>query len=499
MSAHHREPLHPRPPTALDTIKRPMQRLIHLETISGIALIIGATIAVALATSSLGHSVDEFWHQHLLVEIGPIHLDETLTHWINDALMTIFFLVAGLEIKREMVHGDLRQPRKAALPIAAAIGGMAIPALIYVALAGGGDAANGWGVPMATDIAFAVGILTLLGNKVPSKLKILLLTLAIVDDLGAILVIAVFYSDSIDTTSLGLAGVGLATMVVLKQLKVWWMPIYVIVGAAVWYWTFESGVHATLAGVACGLLAPASPHSPETTLVKANPESTFDELKEIIFETRESIAVTDRLIHTLHPWTALMIVPLFAAANAGVSVAPSDVADAVGSSVFWATFVGLVVGKPLGITAAAFLAVKSGVAKLPDGIGWMHVLGMSGLAGIGFTVSIFISGLAFDDATIVGHAKIAILLASVAASIFGAVLIKAAGGDTRGRVDDLATGGMHDGVTPDELRAAAAADGSHDRLGGAPASAPAGTVRAGDTTRGARQAPTQTVQGTSTS
>ncbi len=489
MSAHHREPLHPRPPTALDTIKGPMLRLIHLETISGIALIIGAVIAVALATSSLGHDVEEFWHQHLLVEIGPIHLDESLTHWINDALMTIFFLVAGLEIKREMVHGDLRQPKKAALPIAAAIGGMAIPALIYVALAGP-EAANGWGVPMATDIAFAVGVLTLLGNRVPSKLKILLLTLAIVDDLGAILVIAVFYSDSIDTTYLGLAGVGLAAMVVLKQLKVWWMPIYVIVGAAVWYWTFESGVHATLAGVACGLLAPASPHSPETTMVKANPESTVDELKEIIFETRESVAVTDRLIHTLHPWTALLIVPLFAAANAGVSVAPGNIADAVGSSVFWAVFVGLVVGKPLGITAAAFLAVKSGVAKLPDGIGWMHIVGMAGLAGIGFTVSIFISGLAFDDETIVGHAKIAILLASVAASVLGAGLIKAAGGDVGGGAD--VERDQHDdhGLTAEQLEAAAAADGSHDRLGAG--------VRAGDTNRRGPKAPAQTVRGTST-
>ncbi len=415
----------PRSDTALDAIKAPMKHLIHLENISGVALIIGAVIAVVLATSPLAESVDHFWHSHLTVQFGSIHLDESLTHWINDALMTIFFLVAGLEIKRELVHGDLRQPRKAALPIAAALGGMLIPAALYFAFAAGSPASGGWGVPMATDIAFAVGILTLLGDRVPSRLKILLLTLAIVDDLGAILVIAVFYSSSIDMTYLGLAALGLAAMVLLKELGVWWMPVYVLLGAAVWYWTFESGVHATLAGVACGLLAPATPRRPGATYVQARPESTVDELKEIIFDTRETTAVTDRLIHQLHPWTALLIVPLFAAANAGVSVAPSAIGDAAGSTVFRAVMVGLLIGKPLGIFGAAWLAVKAKVAVLPEGIGWGQILGISMLGGIGFTVSIFISGLAFEDAATVASAKVAILLASVAASVLGAVIIRA--------------------------------------------------------------------------
>ncbi|MDH5519693.1 MAG: Na+/H+ antiporter NhaA, partial [Acidimicrobiia bacterium] len=268
----------------IDRIRLPLERIIHLENLSGIALIAGAVAALVLANTGAAETMEHFWHSHLEVVVGPVHLDESLVHWVNDGLMTIFFFVAGLEIKRELVVGDLREPRKAALPAIAAFGGMVVPALVYVAFSGA-ETRHGWGIPMATDIAFAVGILTLLGNRVPSRLKVFLLTLAIVDDLGAILVIAVFYTTSLNVTALTVAFGLLAAMVMLRILGVWWMPVYVLVGFGLWLAVFESGVHATLAGVICGLLAPAKPRRPHTTEIVAGAHTTIDELKSIMFDT----------------------------------------------------------------------------------------------------------------------------------------------------------------------------------------------------------------------
>ncbi len=407
----------------IDRLRLPIERIIHLENLSGLALIAGAVTALVLANTGAAESVDHFWHHHLEVTVGPIHLDESLIHWVNDGLMTIFFFVAGLEIKRELVVGDLREPRKAALPAIAALGGMVVPALVYVALSGA-ETRSGWGIPMATDIAFAVGILTLLGNRVPSRLKVFLLTLAIVDDLGAILVIAVFYTTSLNATALTVAFGLLAAMVMLRVLGVWWMPIYVLVGFGLWLAVFESGVHATLAGVICGLLAPAKPRRPEQTEVVAGAHTTIDELKSIVFDTRESRSVVDRLIHGLHPVTALFIVPVFALANTGVVVSPSALWAGLSSSTGLAVLLGLTIGKPIGIGAAAWLAVRSGLAALPSRTGWSHVIGVGFLAGIGFTVSLFITDLAFEgNATAVDHSKIAVLTASILASVLGATLL----------------------------------------------------------------------------
>ena len=407
----------------IDRLRRPIERLIHLENISGVALVGAAIAAIVLANSAAGESVAAFWETHLEIRVGAIVLDESLTHWVNDALMSVFFLVAGLEIKRELVSGDLRRPRQAALPVVAALGGMIVPALLYVTFSGA-EGRVGWGIPMATDIAFAVGVLTLLGKRVPSKLKLFLLTLAIVDDLGAILVIALFYSSSLNLTAMAVAGLGLAMIVVLRLLGVWWTPIYVGVGVGVWLATFESGVHATLAGVACGLLAPAVAHRPNITRAVAHPDSAINELKAILFDVRESRSVADRLIHILHPWTALFVLPVFAFANAGVSLSGSDLANAVTSPVSQAVVVGLVIGKPLGIVAAAWLAVKAGLAYLPDGIYWRHVAGVASLAGIGFTVSLFITDLAFASDAVAAQSKIGVLAATVlAASIGSAILV----------------------------------------------------------------------------
>ncbi len=409
----------------MDRIRQPVMRLIHLENLSGIALILGAVTALVLANSPAGEAVDHFWHYHLKIELGPIHLDESLVHWVNDALMTLFFFVAGLEIKRELVVGDLRAPRKAALPAVAAFGGMVVPALVYVAVSGSATR-NGWGIPMATDIAFAVGVLTLLGNRVPSRLKVFLLTLAIVDDLGAILVIAVFYTTSLNTTFLAAAGAILVGMIAMRVLGVWWMPAYVLAGSALWFTVFESGIHATLAGVACGLMAPAKPRRPAETAVVAHPSSTIDELRAIVFDTRESKSVVDRLIHGLHPFVALLIVPVFALANTGVAFTPASLVDGLTSATGLAITLGLVVGKPVGITLFAVLAVKTGLAVLPTGVTWRHMIGVGFLAGIGFTVSLFITELAFDSDLVVDNAKIAVLIASILASVGGATLLMTA-------------------------------------------------------------------------
>ena len=418
MSHHAPQPVE----VPIDRIRQPLMRIIHLETISGVALIAGALIALVLANSPLGESVDHFWHEHLHIQLGPIHLDESLGHWVNDGLMTIFFFVAGLEIKRELVVGELRDPRKAALPAVAALGGMVVPALLFVALASP-ETRGGWGIPMATDIAFAVGVLTLLGNRVPSRLKVFLLTLAIVDDLGAILVIAVFYTSSLNTTALAAAGAILGGMVVLRLLGVWWMPMYVLAGSALWFAVFESGVHATLAGVACGLLAPAKPRRPNRTEVNASADSSIDDLKAIIFDTRETKSVADRLIHGLHPFVALLIVPVFALANTGIAFTPASFADAVSSSTGLAIMAGLVLGKPIGVGLAALLAVRSKLAVLPAGVTWSHMIGVGFLAGIGFTVSLFITDLAFESDQVVDNSKIAVLTASILASVAGAALL----------------------------------------------------------------------------
>ncbi len=461
MSSHRSEAVE----VPIDRIRLPLVRIIHLENLSGMALIAGAVTALVLANTGFAESVDHFWHYHLEVRVGPIQLDESLVHWVNDGLMTVFFFVAGLEIKRELVTGDLRAPRKAALPAIAALGGMVVPALAFVAVSGPASR-SGWGVPMATDIAFAVGILTLLGNRVPPRLKVFLLTLAIVDDLGAILVIAIFYTTALDTTALAIAAAVLIGMLVLRFLGVWWMPIYVIVGTGLWLAVFESGVHATLAGVVCGLLAPARPRRPERTEVVAHPDHTIDELKAIVFETRETKSVVDRLIHGLHPFSALLIVPVFALANTGVGISATALLEGIASSTGLAILLGLLVGKPVGITVATWLAVRTGLAELPSHTTWTHMVGVGFLGGIGFTVSLFITDLAFsgNDATI-DSAKIAVLSASILASVLGAlVLVRASGPAVIGVVDDGSALGP---ITYDELNATAPDAFIADELGSA--------------------------------
>ncbi|QYJ05244.1 Na+/H+ antiporter NhaA [Nocardioides panacisoli] len=378
-----------------------LQDFLHDEAAGGIALVVAALIAVIWANTPVSESYTQLWGQYLTLGWGPAAITEDLQHWVNDGLMVIFFFVVGLEIKRELAIGELHDPRAAALPAAAAVGGVVVPALMFVALTSG-DAGAGWGIPMATDIAFAVGVLALLGDRVPAGAKLLLLSAAIVDDIIAITVIALFYTDSVSLAWLGSAVAGLALVVLLRRLGVTAMWPYVVVGIGVWVATLESGVHATIAGVALGLLTPAGQVGGRNVLAT--------------------------LEHHLHPWSAFVVVPLFALANAGVSFGGGVLGEAARSALPWAIAAGLVVGKIVGISAAVWLAVRTGLGRLPQGVGALHVGSVAALAGIGFTVSLFIADLAYDDPALTEAAKIGIFAGSLLAALIGSVLMMAAGG-----------------------------------------------------------------------
>jgi Na+:H+ antiporter, NhaA family len=403
-----------------------VRRFVDTEASGGALLVIAAAVAVVWANWSFD-SYERVWHTGVVLQIGTIGVREDLQHFINDALMALFFLVVGLEIKRELVTGDLQDRRAAALPVFAAVGGMIVPAAIYAALNAGGAGVDGWGVPMATDIAFALGVLALLGSRVPSSLKLFLLTLAIVDDVGAIVVIAVFYAADLEPIALGLAGAAALASVVLRRVRVHWPAVHVALGVACWLAIFNSGVHATIAGVAFGLLTPARPLAPAVVVRRWTQDMSDDpsaaELRQLTTIAKESVSPAERLQHLLHPVTSFVIVPLFALANAGVRIrvdafdAPDATAVGVG------VIAGLVVGKLVGVVGATWLAVRSGVAALPPAVGWREILGVGALAGIGFTVSLFITGLAFDQAALRDAAKLAVLVASVAASALGAIIL----------------------------------------------------------------------------
>ena len=379
----------------------PLREFLRAETAGGFALL-AATIA-ALAWANLAPAAYEaLWHVPLAVPLPVTPLDLDARHWVNDGAMAVFFFVVGLEIKRELVDGELRRPRQAALPLLAAVGGVVLPALIYLAFNRDGDAARGWGIPMATDIAFAVGVLALVSPRVPIGLKVFLLSVAIVDDIGAIAVIAVFYSAGIELVWLAAAAVALTVF-----RAGWRMPpgparaaVLVAVAALAWVLVQGSGVHATIAGVALGLLVPAG--------------------------GAEDPSAAERLEHTLHPWTSLLVVPVFALANAGVVLAPDALRQTIAHPVALGVFFGLAVGKVVGIGGAAYAAIRLGVAERPAGVTWAQLVGASALGGIGFTVSLFISQLAFTDEQTIAAAKIGTFAASLTCAAGGYLLLRRA-------------------------------------------------------------------------
>jgi Na+:H+ antiporter, NhaA family len=394
----------------------------------GVLLVVAAVAALAWANSPWRASYETLWGSELGLHLGRWELELDLRHWVNDGLMAIFFLVVGLEVKRELLLGELRDRRQAILPVVAAIGGMIVPALLYLALNPSGPEAEGWGTPMATDIAFALGVLALIAPSIPSAVRLFLLTLAIVDDIGAILVIAVFYSTSLEVVWLLAAGAVVTVIFVLRWMGFSATPLFAALGVCLWLAVHESGVHATLAGVAMGLMAPAQP-----ALTREIVRSRTDELLDVFSPegarqttriARQSVSQLEWLEHELHGWSSLAIVPLFALANAGIELTIDGLGDAVASSVTIGVVVGLVLGKVVGISAASWLAIRLGWAELPGGVTWRHLVGAAALGGIGFTVSLFIASLAFDDPTLVDNAKIGVLAASLLATVPAYVLLR---------------------------------------------------------------------------
>jgi NhaA family Na+:H+ antiporter len=410
-------------------------RFTELEASSGILLIVSTLVALVWANSSISSSYFSMIHAPLTFALGGHEVSMSLQHWINDLLMSVFFLVVGLEIKREVMVGDLRKVRQATLPIAAAIGGMVVPALLYLAVNRNGHALSGWAIPMATDIAFSLGIIALLGNRVPVSLKILLTALAIVDDLGAVLVIAVVYTSSINWAGLAFAFICLGVLAICNRLGVRSLLPYMLIGLLVWAGFLVSGVHATVAGVLVAMTVPLWKRVPDVKfpnrarkIVERFDDSDSDDEREYYVGQLERVCENvqmplQRLDGLSHPWVTFLIVPLFALANAGVQF-PEDMFGAVFEPISLGVILGLVIGKPLGIVLASFLAIRLKLADLPEGLGSKHILGLGLIAGIGFTMSIFIANLAFGGNVQVEQAKIGILLASLIAGAIGFIWLR---------------------------------------------------------------------------
>ncbi|HEK1010147.1 TPA: Na+/H+ antiporter NhaA [Pseudomonas putida] len=412
------------------------ERFLHIEAVSGIVLLIAAVAALIWANSPAADSYDALWHTPITFGIGSLVYSQSLHFWINDGLMTIFFLVVGMEIRREIHEGALSSLRQATLPMAAAVGGVAVPALIYLAFNHGPADHQGWAVPTATDIAFAVGVLALLGKSIPSNVRVFLLALAIIDDIIAVLIIAFFYSGGLDYSGLGVAAIGLLLVLGLQKIGVGSAYAYIIPGFITWLGVLMTGAHPTLAGVALGLMTPVKAMPLSERPLEAVSRFTDDllgrakaperdasqlmsPLKHLRLAQRELVPPVTRVQGTLHPWVAYAIMPLFALANAGVGLSGVDLSA---DGPFWvmvAVAVALVVGKPLGIVSVSWLMVRLGWCALPAGVTWRGITLIGLLAGIGFTMSIFIANLAFADPGALGAAKLGVLSGSVTAAVIG--------------------------------------------------------------------------------
>jgi Na+:H+ antiporter, NhaA family len=421
------------------TFIRPFVRFSRIEASSGIVLLLAAITALVWANSVWSDTYFSILQERLVLDFSGFHFEESVLHLINDGLMAIFFFVVGLEIKRELVLGDLRDPKAAALPVLAALGGMALPALFYLSLNWGTDAVQGWGIPMATDIAFAVGIVALLGSRVPSGAKLFLLAVAIADDIGAITVIALFYTSDLNTGYLAAAVAGLVFVWIAGRINVRAMWFYVPMGFVIWYLTHRSGIHATLAGVALGFLTPANPlyhpgdfdrraraildQYPHDVPDRHAQEHADHETRLLSEIANEAVSPLNRMERRLLGLSSFVIVPLFALANAGIDFRSIHVADALTSPISIGVAGGLILGKIVGISSASFGAVRLGVGRLPPGTTWPQIVGLSAVAGIGFTVSLFVTGLAFTDPAVAGLAKMGIFSGSVVAGIIGSIIL----------------------------------------------------------------------------
>ncbi|MGZ8455119.1 MAG: Na+/H+ antiporter NhaA [Gemmatirosa sp.] len=420
------------PPPLIERVLGPFQRFFSTSAAGGLVLLAATAVALVWANSPWADTYHHLWEAPVTIGAPGFGLTLSLHHWVNDGLMAVFFFLVGLEIKREVLVGELASRRTAALPVAAALGGMVVPALLYTALNAGGAGAAGWAVPMATDIAFALGILALLGDRVPSGLRIFLAALAIADDLGAVLVIAFFYTGALDWGAMGGAAAVLAVLVGLNRAGARRPLTYALLGVGLWLFVLASGIHATIAGVLLALTVPARTRIDEDEFLARAEASLADfraadepgttvltnqghqaALQAIENAADAAQAPLQRMEHALHGVVAFVIMPIFALANAGVALGGGGAA--VGSPIALGVVLGLALGKPLGITLASYLAVRAGAADLPTGVTWRHVHGAGWLAGIGFTMSLFVAGLAFADPAVLDIAKLGIFTASIAA------------------------------------------------------------------------------------
>jgi len=428
---------------AFKRIATPFEHFLHSQTTTGLVLALMTVLALVIANSPLYEFYNHFFHTYIEFNVGEWKLSHTLHHWINDGLMAIFFFMIGLEIKREVLVGELSNIKVAILPILSAIGGMLLPALIYLSFNQGTDGAAGWGIPMATDIAFAISALVLLGKRVSPALVTFLVALAIVDDLGAVLVIAIFYTDQIQFLALGLAGVSFAIMIIFNRLGIHAILPYFIVGLFLWFFMLESGVHATIAGVIAAMTIPSRPKLTPISFTNstrnlldeydnypiATDHTMHENQKAILFNIKDTIdsvmSPSARLEHTLHLPVSLIIIPIFALANAGISIDFSSIGSTLLEPVALGIIFGLLAGKILGIAGVAFLAIKLGIAKLPQDSSMSQLFGVAALGGIGFTMSIFVADLAFlGNDVLIFQAKMGILLASFIAGLSGFFWLK---------------------------------------------------------------------------
>lgn len=410
-----------------------VERFSHIEALSGVVLVLAAIAALLWANSSPSLSYEAFWHTPVAITVGSFSVGQSLHFLVNDGLMTIFFLVVGMEIRQEIQDGALSNAKLATLPLGAALGGVLVPAGIYLAYNMGTASAHGWAVPTATDIAFAVGVLALLGKSIPANLRVFLLALAIIDDIAAILIIALFYTASLHLVGLAIAGTGLALVFVMQRMGIGSAWLYLLPGAIVWGGLLKLGVHPTLAGVILGLVTPVwSAPSRERPLeimsqafrdlthrVDQGEKKVSAPLKQIRLAEREVMPPVQRVQEALHPWVAFVIMPLFALANAGVNFHGAQLSDAAAIPVVYGVVMALVFGKPIGVVLATFLLVRTGLCKLPEQVTWRGVMLVGLLAGIGFTMSIFIAGLAYDDERLLAAAKLSVLCASTVSAVVG--------------------------------------------------------------------------------
>lgn len=422
-----------------DQILKPTQQFFNKEASSSILLIIATIIALTWVNSDIGETYHGFWHTKISFNFGHFHISKTLLHWVNDGLMSLFFFTVGLEIKREILVGELATPKKALLPVIAALGGMIVPGLIYVVLNVGSPTIHGWGIPVATDIAFALGAVAVFGRRLPAGLRVFLAAFAIADDLGAVVIIAIFYTKEIVLTNLVIS---LILIIGLAVANFFWIRrtlVYAVLGLALWFFVLGSGVHSTIAGVIVSLFVPArGRYDTDNFLQNVKKITEKFECEEqscgysILLNQEHLYAVQalelachdvetplQRLMHALHPWVAFLILPFFAMGNTGLILKGIVVSETASNPAVVGIIVGLVIGKPIGIMLFSYLSVKTGLASLPQEIRWSHIFGGAMLGGIGFTMSLFISELSFSDPLIIEYARIAILIGSILSAILG--------------------------------------------------------------------------------